>query len=384
MNVVQRLTLGVGSSLLFFALLSAAGLSTAKAESTPRFDGRNFGVELEGEYFMTDENLDGTTGERTGLGDDNSFETFTTKAKIDYSLKRNWLIGGGGEFVYASSSRFDNVLGETENKSGTEFNSLNAYTQFQLQTGTFRIVPQAIGTFTIEKVNRSTNDVLTGEGTNQVEVGSWAMVDIALSEAYGYVGYRYQDDDRAHLLPWRLGDQFYIFRTVYTRVEIGGHIPVKDDKYVNQRAYRTFVTNTVNAGSYRYYSVNPNLIEARVEAGLNASPEFEVYGGLTHTLAGEAVAYGLSVYGGVRYSANIRKSVSPYSKDNKSYSDDINADDVSEAEDAAAAAREEREMNREKERTFRQRRRQQQFTPQLEDYNPKMFEKEMNKSKKAN
>ncbi len=370
MNVVQRLTLGVGSSLLFFAF----GLM-AHAESTPRFDGRTFGVELEGEYFTSSENLNATTGERDNLGNGNSFDTFTTKAKFDYSLKRNWLIGGGGEFVYASSSTFQPLTNETDGKSGTEFNSLNAYTQMQLQTGTFRIVPQLIGTFTVEKINRTTNDVLTGEGTNQVELGSWAMVDIALSEAYAYAGYRYQDDGRAHLLPWKLGDQFYIFRTVYTRVELGGYLPVKDDKYVNNPGYRNFVVNNVDGGSYRFYSVNPNLIEARVEAGLNVSPEFEVYGGLTHTVSGEAVAYGLSAYAGVRYSANIRQSVSPYSKDNKSYSDDVNADDVSEAEDAAAAARDER--------TFRQRHRSQQFTPQLEDYNPKMFEKEMNKSKKA-
>lgn len=386
MNTVQRLTLGVGS----FLILSIG--SFAFAESTPRFDGRTFGIEVEGEYFTTDENLD-SSGERSNLPYSNSFETFTTKAKFDYSLKRNWLIGGGGEFNYSASSTFDTtaIPNEQVDKTATELNSFNIFSQFQLQTGTFRIVPQAIGTFTVKRVDRASGDVLTGEGTNNVEVGSWAMVDVGLSEAYGYVGYRMQDDDRAHLLPWRVGDQFYIFRTIYTRVELGGYLPVKDDKYVNQRAYRTFVTNSVDGASFRYYSVNPNLIEARIEGGLNASPELEVYGGLTHTISGESVAYGLSAYVGVRYSANTRKSVSPYEKSNSDFSDDVNtsADDQETDEEADLAAdRAERAKSTERRatraRTFRQQRRSQQFTPQLEDYNPAMFEKEMKKGKKAN
>ncbi|MEK6554968.1 MAG: hypothetical protein AABZ31_07005, partial [Bdellovibrionota bacterium] len=221
-----------------------------------------------------------------------------------------------------------------------------------------------------------TNDVVTGEGTNQAELGMWGIISTGSLEPYVYGGYRYQEDGRAHLMPWKVGSQLNLGQFFF-RGEVGGHFTVKDDKYNSRRLERTNVTNRVNAGSFKYYSVNSNLIELRVEAGLPASKELELIVGGTHTLAGESVAYGFSVYGGLRYSQNP--------KDMRDVPDDELAERI--ADDNAASATADREERREKispaKRAAPKRRvKKDEFTPQLEDYDPAMFEKEMKKKKK--
>lgn len=389
MATAQSLMLRVVSFTIAIAILTPH----VYAQFVPRFDGRSFGLEVTGEYFTSDENLDGTDGSRENIVGD-SFETFTAKGSVDISIKRNWVVGASGEIVNASSegnNLFNPALDRS--RSATEFNNASLFTRVQFQSGTFRFVPSLTGTFTFQEVNRNTTDVLTGEGTNQVELGAWGIVETGSLEPYAYGGYRYQDDGRAHLMPWKLGSQLN-FNGFFMRGEVGGHLVVKDDKYKSNRIVRTNITNSVNAGSFRYYSVNPNLIEVRAEVGLPVSRELEVIGGATQTLAGEAVAYGMSFYGGVRYSQNPR--------DYRGDSDDDLASRL--AEDAAAEKKAEQEAAREKAREIEERKalerevnpktstqkiaprkkpvKKKEFTPQLEDYDPEMFEKEINKKKK--
>jgi hypothetical protein len=371
MAALQSLMLRVVYSFTISALVT----SPVYAEFVPRFDGRTFGIELTGEYYTTEENLDGTDGSREAIIGD-SFDTFSVKGAIDYSIKRNWIVGAGAEIVNATSSNSNTFFNNLDaDRSATEFNNASIFTRLQLQAGTLRLVPSLYGTWTLQEVNRNTNDVITGEGANQAELGAWAIIEAGALEPYAYAGYRYQEDGRAHLMPWRVGSQVNL-AGFFFRGELGGHLTLRDDEFTANSSARRDVTNRVNAGSYRYYSVDPNLIEARLEGGIPASRELEIVGGATHTLAGESVAYGYSLYLGIRYSQNP--------KDRRDVPDSELAERI--AEDNAAAATADRDERREKvppaKRAPKRAVKKNEFTPQLEDYDPAMFEKEMNKKKK--
>lgn len=332
------------TQLTFSAQLTFSGIvlffaTSGYAQFVPQFDGRQFGLEMVGEYFYTDENLSGTDGSRVDTVGD-SFQTFSVRGAADYSLRKNWLVGVGAEIVNASSENQNFSVNNLEaDRSATELNNFSVFTHYELRQGTLRLIPTLKGTFTVQEVNPNTNNVVTGEGANQAELGAWGLIETGGIEPYIYGGYRYQDDGRAHLMPWRLGAQFNLSR-FFLRSEVGGHLVIQDDKYNSRRLERTNVTNRVNAGSFRYYAVNPNLIEARVEAGIPVSRELDVVGGATHTLAGESVAYGYSFYAGIRYAQG--------SKDYRGVGDDELA--VRMAEDEALARQAERAEREERAR----------------------------------
>ena len=75
------------------------------------------------------------------------------KGDIDYSIKRNWIVGAGADIVF-----FNNLDAD---RSATEFNNAYLFTRLQLQAGTLRLVPSLSGTWTLQEVNRNTNDVRT-------------------------------------------------------------------------------------------------------------------------------------------------------------------------------------------------------------------------------
>ena len=134
-----------------------------------------------------------------------------------------------------------------------------------------------------------------------IKAGSWAAFPLGPVKLYGYAGYENRGDGRSALLPWLVGLDWKATSAWSLDAEIGGFRSISDDEFKanDQTIRRTSVTNKVDGGSLRYYSVNPNLTDVKIEARFAASRDFTIQAGLAQTLAGQNTAQGMTILVGV-------------------------------------------------------------------------------------
>jgi hypothetical protein len=73
------------------------------------------------------------------------------------------------------------------------------------------------------------------------------------------------------------------------------------------RPLRDAFASTVNGGSFRYYSVNPSLMEFAAEAGFRYG-QFGAFAGFSVAMNGESSADGMTVMGGLTFSPQFSPS----------------------------------------------------------------------------
>jgi hypothetical protein len=168
--------------------------------------------------------------------------------------------------------------------------------------GSFIFLPAARIEQSIAKVENLPNhngEVMTNEAASNYQFGFWTLMNVWKLRPHLFLGYKIQDDDRANFAVWALGARFNGGR-FWIDGEVNGQKVVVDDgakgNFTDELS-RKAVIDIANGGSYRYYAVNPEWIEAETSIGLNISPGISVAGGLAHTISGENTAYGLSLFG---------------------------------------------------------------------------------------
>ncbi|OFZ15933.1 MAG: hypothetical protein A2Z20_10760 [Bdellovibrionales bacterium RBG_16_40_8] len=257
-------------------------------------------LKADSEYFWTTSNYD-TSGTSQSLPDSNSYKNVTTKLDGLMYTQANWALGGGVGFAYAES------VAAVDTRTNNQLTDVHLRVQKPISkdflgSDNFFLLPEAEALFFLSKIdkNSTSDDVLTGEGANELKIGTWVAYRIRSFFVYGFIGYNNRDDDRSALLPWRVGINWQKTR-FYFSGEIGGYKSISDDSYVNQRFERINVTSIRDAGSFRYYSVNPSLIEARIEVAFRISNSLGIYGGYSKTISGESTADGQSILAGLTY-----------------------------------------------------------------------------------
>lgn len=321
-------------------------------QPVPAFENREYGFLLHNEYFSTEANLSPGGGGYTSLGGGRSYDHFSTHLTADYRLQKDWRIAVGGDVVHANST------GYLEDRKTTELNTVFAESLYVFRFGRFLLAPQIRYLHSLVEVDLWTNDIIAGEGTNQIEVGAWGAVKLGPLEPYVYAAYRSQNDGRAHLMPFQIGTKYY-YQQMYFLAEVYGHIPISNDTYRNREFVRTTVTERVNAGSWKFYAVNPTLFEGRAELGYKISPDFTVYGGAAHTIDGKNAAYGFTLSFGLLYTFGAAERTWD------SFADDPDDSTIDFTEDEVA-----KEYRK---KTRKRKPKKEKFEPLRDDYDESLF-----------
>jgi hypothetical protein len=276
--------------LILFFLLCISPL--AEAEPIPPHVGEwSFTDYLS--YYRTSGNYGSPGFSTNSLPNDGSYYSIQDQVTANYDLSPHWRLDASVGYGYAVSDSTYFTY------TGSDFTEGSGGIQYWYRRPMWAIVPTLHGGFPFFRINATFNDAMVGEGTVWAEPGSWGFIYLKPWALFGYFGYRYQDSGRAGLLNFNAGAS-YRFETARLRAGVRGYETAINDSLTNQPGYRNVVLSRVDAGSFRYYAVNPTVAEVYAESDFIFSRELEAGAGIAQSFYGANSAQGFTVTAMIR------------------------------------------------------------------------------------
>ncbi len=239
--------------IFLFVLVSSMNLYAAKPYQV--FKEGQFDLDIETQYYKSTANFD-ADGKRTDLAIGNYYQI------IDFSSAVRWGFSDGIGFKAGFN------VGNTESsnfvatRTNSVFNRIDIGADYLLlDTSTFQIFAELMYSHALEKVSQSGDQVLTSNGASEIKPTLYARMDFDDFYPFAYIGANVRGEELSTLLTYGGGGEFR-FESFGLGAAISGFTSVKDDKYTNQALVRDNVTMNVNAGSKKYFSINPSWLSS--------------------------------------------------------------------------------------------------------------------------
>ncbi|MBX3040757.1 MAG: hypothetical protein KF789_08645 [Bdellovibrionaceae bacterium] len=276
------------ATLLILILLGPFSFAFAQ-EGYHLFKPGTWEARLGTEYRYSDANYD-SGGGQTGLVNGGSFQLINFDFSSRYTLNSSWAAFGRLSMGNAESNGKDAV------RSGTALTGAQVGVEWNLGLFEFvDVIPQASFFLPFEKVSRDQDSVMTSEGVDEILLNLHMQTAFEGFRLYGALGYMLRGEGRSHLLPWRVGME-WPFRTFLIGARLMGYESMSDDKDAGSTTGeidRLATVDRVSAGSFKFYSVNPGVVDSDVYMAFALSPAFHLgfQGGLTLTGSNSASEY---------------------------------------------------------------------------------------------
>lgn len=298
-NNLQRLT------LLFVGLflLVPGGEKAHAFDNYKEFKRDHWDFELGTQYFYSEANYVNMGGGTQKLTSGNHYQLIDVNFSTRYMPSRDWSV-----FALAT-------IGSAESKNSVSTRSNSSLSQaiggfdFIMYDGAFQLVPEIAVLIPFEKVNGSGDQVLNSEGVFEAWARMTAQKDLGAARMYGWLGINYRGEGRSYLMPWGVGLQGK-FATWKLGAEVFGTQSITDDTDTSNKALRNAYLNQVDAESFRWYSVNPSVVDTLLYATWNLTPAWSLQANAGATVAGENSAAGYHVGGFIRYSFDLTQGYS--------------------------------------------------------------------------
>lgn len=297
-NNLHRLA-GVFVGLLLFSLPGLA------VDNYKEYKRDHWEFELGSQFFYTDANYPSSGGGSQSLASGNYYQLLDVTLGTRYVPRRDWSIFAWGTVGNSESKN------SVATRSNSALSEAGAGVDFVMYSDSFQLIPEVMAVAPFEKVDPASDTVLNSEGVFEVRSRLIAQKDFEALRGYGWLGFNYRGEGRSFLMPWGLGVQFKVNRFRFG-AEVLGFQSVSEDTDKNN-FLRTAYINTVNAGSMKFYSADPSLVDSQLYATWLVSRKFSlhVHGGTT--LAGANTAAGYHAGGFLRYSFDMTEG---YSEEN--------------------------------------------------------------------
>lgn len=322
------------TQILPFFLVSFVIASTSWASPPPNASLDTFDSTYRGELFISSSNLSNQSGDTDPLPFNGEYRNFSNFFDVGYTFPQMFRISMGGVYAYADSTS-DQFFSD-ESKSETKFNTVSATAQYYWNVGRFLIVPAVRIDYALEKIELYQSDIITSEGANRYQFGSWFKYPIWKLDNWAYLGYRMQSEEKADHFLWNLGTR-YLWGSFYIQGELLGYVVAANDAFTSNPSVRQFTNQQGSASSKRYNSVNPDYMDAELLLGYRWENGFEVSGGLGNTITGKNTGYGTNIIMQVSYdfrtggkhldSANRISETGQFKPDYEEYDESIFSDD---------------------------------------------------------
>lgn len=254
--------------------------------------------EMATNYFYSEANYLSGGGGSSSLLSGNSFTLWDTSFGTRYTPKKDWSVFGWGTVSNAESK--DSVA----TRSNSSISEVALGADFLMYSDLFQLIPEFIAIVPFEKVDPSSDTVLNSEGVFEVRSRLIAQKDFGRLRGYGWLGFNFRGDGRSFVMPWGVGAQWKM-----PRVRLGGELfgfqSVSDDTTDVDANVRNSYINGVNAGSLKFYSAKPSLVDTQFYATWLMTPKWSLQANAGATLTGSNSAAGFHVGGFIRYSFDM-------------------------------------------------------------------------------
>jgi hypothetical protein len=254
--------------------------------------------EINSNFFYSEANYENFGDGSTNLSSGNHYQLLNVDFGTRYMPSRNWSLFAVGTMSMAESK---NSVATRTNSTFSQF--LGGF-DFMMYNGAFQLVPELAFVVPFQEVDVNSDEVLSNEGVLQFLARVNAQKDFGTLRAYGWIGFNYRGDERSYLMPWGGGLQLK-FDSVRLGGEIFGAQSITDDKDTNNKTARNAHIAEVDAGSYKFYSVNPSVVDSNFYATWVVNPQWSLQANVGTTIAGENAAAGFHVGGFIRYSFDM-------------------------------------------------------------------------------
>lgn len=283
--------------LFAFVFLVVLGVRAHGFEQYKEFKRDTWDFELGTDYFTSDANYD-SGGTRQTLASGSSYSLTNFSLGTRYVPSRQWSIFALGNIGMSVSK---NSIATRTNSS---LNWALFGADFLMYSGAVDIVPEFAAVIPFEKVDRTADSSLNGEGVLEGRTRITVQTDLGSARGFGYVGMTFRDEERSFLMPWGVGVNFKA-RHFLLGAELFGSQSISDDKDKKNETPRNAYLNTVNAGSYAFYSINPSKIDTNFSVLWSLSPAWSLKGEAGLTLAGTNSAAGYHAGAFLRYTFDM-------------------------------------------------------------------------------
>ena len=295
----------VSMLMLFFTLQTLISNAQAERPQPPQTSAYRIGAGAE--YYQTTHNFD-SQGESRKLIGDGDFSTVSGELNASYDWNRMFRTSAFMSFANARSNGTPTLLGPGSfnnlvARSNTGINELGTSVQAWLPVDVLHLAAEAGVRYPLWSVNEDADQPLIGEGAGQYNLGLWAIAKTKPVQPFGYLGFTYRDAGRSSLLPYAVGAHLQV-RQWWAEASWYGQFTVMEDADTQNRAMRDYFVNRVDAGSYRFYAVNPTLHNLQLQTGFQFGP-FGLLAGFSTSMMGNNAADGWAIHGGLSFSSEI-------------------------------------------------------------------------------
>jgi hypothetical protein len=278
--------------LLVFLVFAQAA---SAVESFRRFRKGDWETRLGSSYFYSDSNYKGSSTTEP-LPGSNTFQLVDMNLSSRYVLSPFWALNAGVNVGYAESKATDAT------RRNSSLTGALVGVEYAMDLGPLQAIPEFSFLLPFEKNSLNQDAVMTSEGVNETRMRLTLQAVFDSFNFIGSGGYTIRGEGRSSLFPWSVGLEF-----PFRRMTIGGRLfgyesVSKDaDSGGSAEAARLATSLRVNAGSQRFYAVNPALVdtEAYIRYQFSSSLSLTVAGGMT--LSGSRAAAGFHGEGILAY-----------------------------------------------------------------------------------
>lgn len=277
-------TLSVFLLALNFLVLSVDS-AQASYDDYQRFRKGMYDFEIETQYFKSDANYISSGNTYQALPFNQSYEIFNTYLRTRYDSSRRSSFYGHLNIANATSHGVD------ANRTNSSAPDAKVGYAYRAYSENFDVIADFNVVIPFYKTNVNTDSAINAE--NVIEATGLLRIQRAIDPAllFAYFGGTFRQS-RSSLLPWGLGMEL-----AYPGWGLGGKLygyqSITDDPDTSDQTQRLIVINRVNAGSYKFYSVNPSLVDSEVYVRSKFQKTWTLTGGLGTTITGANNAAGM-------------------------------------------------------------------------------------------
>lgn len=229
---------------------------------------------LDTQYYKTTANFD-SGGEKVDLAFENSYQLIDITPQVRWGVTRQIGVRVGGNIGNAES------VDPVTTRANSTFNRMDFGADYLLiNYPSFQTIIDFEYSHPFEQIDANTDDALNGVGAYEAKPTAILRMDLDSFYPYTYLGANFRGEGLSTLLNYGLGAEFR-FSELGLGASLDGYTSISDDQYTDQASRRNNVTTRVNAGSKKFYSVNPNSLSTEIflNFAMTDSTRFKFYGG---------------------------------------------------------------------------------------------------------
>ncbi|MGZ3742249.1 MAG: hypothetical protein ACXWRE_00065 [Pseudobdellovibrionaceae bacterium] len=280
MKIANILSTGL---LTFLALTSKT--AWASFDDYQHFRKGIYDFEIETQYFKTEANYTSSGSSYHSLPYGQSYDIFNAYLKFrhDLSKKSSWY----GHLNIANATSY----GVDFTRSNSSISDAKLGYAYRPYNELFDVIMDFNVLLPFNQINPNTDTALNNEGVSEATGLLRLQREFSTISVFGYIGGTYRQS-RSSLLPWGTGVE-----ATYSKWGWGGKIfgyqSITDDPDTANKIQRLIVIDRVDAGSEKFYSVNPSVVdsEAFVKFRFNNAWTLTTGGGATLTGSNTAAGY---------------------------------------------------------------------------------------------